>query len=139
QDKITLLAGACLFALPSEHENFGIAALEALAVGTPVLLSPHVDLAQAATPDGTTYTAPLANESWQELFSSLLTDHRALENHAEEAREWARENYSWSHLASELTRHYESVIARCPPARPPQPTYVQRRVLSNGPYRTPRD
>src|SRR5207245_24431 len=42
--KIALLAAARLFALPSEHENFGNAALEALAAGTPVLLSPHVDL-----------------------------------------------------------------------------------------------
>jgi glycosyltransferase involved in cell wall biosynthesis len=113
-EKSRLLAGACLFALPSEHENFGIAALEALAVGTPVVLSPHVDLAEAAMPEGIAYTAPLDCELWKQLFASLLADPESLEKHAEEARAWACENYSWSHIAIELTRHYEWVTAGCP-------------------------
>ena len=115
QDKACLLAGASLFALPSEHENFGIAALEALAVGTPFLLSPYVDLlSDAASADGIGYTAPLQLELWRDKLSVLLEDTAALEAQAERAREWARDNYSWSHLARELTRRYEWVIAGCP-------------------------
>jgi glycosyltransferase involved in cell wall biosynthesis len=109
KDKINLLAGACLFALPSEHENFGIAALEALAVGTVALLSPHVDLAEAAVAEGIAYSAPLEAKVWSDQFASLLADIPALELLSDKARIWARDNYSWSYLASELTRHYESV------------------------------
>jgi len=43
-EKWAELAGAHLFVLPSHNENFAIAALEALAVGTPVLLSDQVGL-----------------------------------------------------------------------------------------------
>ena len=42
--KWALLEGAAVFCLPSISENFGIAALEALAAGTPVVVSPTVGL-----------------------------------------------------------------------------------------------
>lgn len=43
-EKFQLLAEADLFVLPSQNENFANAALEALSVGTPVLLSAQVGL-----------------------------------------------------------------------------------------------
>src|SRR5439155_23946261 len=46
-DKVALLAGATVFALPSASENFGIAALEAMAAGCPVVVSEGVGLAAA--------------------------------------------------------------------------------------------
>jgi glycosyltransferase involved in cell wall biosynthesis len=39
-----LLASSGAFVLPSHHENFGIAALEAIAAGAPAIISPHVQL-----------------------------------------------------------------------------------------------
>jgi glycosyltransferase involved in cell wall biosynthesis len=42
--KRSLLQSARVFALPSQHENFGIAVLEAVAGGVPVVITPEVQL-----------------------------------------------------------------------------------------------
>jgi len=44
-EKQSLLSSASLLALPSHHENFGIAVLESLDAGIPVVISPEVQLA----------------------------------------------------------------------------------------------
>ena len=43
-DRVEALAGADLFALPSDHENFGMSVIESLAAGTPVIISNKVAL-----------------------------------------------------------------------------------------------
>ncbi len=109
RDKVLLLAGAQLFVLSSEHENFGVAALEALAAGTPVLLSPHVDLASEAVSDGVGYEAPLSLEAWEEKLRSLLSDPVALRTTGDRARRWAAAHYAWEHLAEKITSHYREL------------------------------
>src|SRR5205085_6408882 len=89
--KAALLAGASLFALPSEHENFGIAALEALAVGTPVLLSPHVDLADAVVAENLGPSVPLDLRLWKEQFALLRTNAEELSETGERSRSWVCE------------------------------------------------
>jgi glycosyltransferase involved in cell wall biosynthesis len=44
-EKQRLLSSAAMLVLPSYHENFGISAIEALAAGVPVIISPEVQLA----------------------------------------------------------------------------------------------
>ncbi|HLJ91774.1 MAG TPA: glycosyltransferase [Gemmataceae bacterium] len=110
-EKVALLASAALFALPSEHENFGIAALEALGAGTPVLLSPHVDLADAALAAAVGYTAPVRVEAWRDAFAGILSSSSNRQSKAEQIRRWVRENYAWSQIARVLERHYESACA----------------------------
>jgi glycosyltransferase involved in cell wall biosynthesis len=111
-DKVALLAGADLFAMPSEHENFGIAALEALAAGTPVLLSPHVDLAETVLASAVGSTAPLHAEAWREALAAILSGNKGHEQGARD-RQWVREKYAWSRITSELFRQYEWVTTGC--------------------------
>jgi glycosyltransferase involved in cell wall biosynthesis len=111
REKAQVLAGASLFALPSEHENFGVAALEALAVGTPVLLSPNVDLTDAVLEAKVGYAAPLTVAAWSDRFASLLAGANGLIGSSGRARHWVEENYSWNRIVEELVDRYREVIA----------------------------
>jgi glycosyltransferase involved in cell wall biosynthesis len=110
-DKANLLAAARLFVLPSEHENFGIAALEALAAGTPVLLSPHVDLAADATAAGFGAVAPLDVRTWAEQLSERLRQPED-EEKRRATRAWVAEHYAWEKIAARLEAEYERVLQR---------------------------
>ena len=57
-DKWSALHAADVFALPSHQENFGVAVVEALAVGLPVLVSDKVNIWQQIVSGGAGFSAP---------------------------------------------------------------------------------
>ncbi|HET9003129.1 MAG TPA: glycosyltransferase family 4 protein, partial [Gemmatimonadaceae bacterium] len=57
-DKAHWLAEADVFVLPSYHENFGVAALEAIASGIPAVVSPDVQLGPVVRDYGLGAVAP---------------------------------------------------------------------------------
>ncbi len=67
-----LLSNARWFALPSQHENFGIALFEALAHGCPVVASDHVYSGEFLEPHGR--ILPLIEEQWAKFFQARLED-----------------------------------------------------------------
>lgn len=64
QVKWEALAKAHWFVLPSASENFGIAAIEALAAGTPPILSPEVAIAEQIQAAGAGWVVPGQAEPW---------------------------------------------------------------------------
>jgi glycosyltransferase involved in cell wall biosynthesis len=114
--KLCLLAAATLFALASEHENFGIAPLESLALGTPVLLSEHVDLAREATQSQVGFTAPLDAAAWRDRLGELLARPAELESMSERARSWSTTRFAWPEIAQAFVDRYRWVMAGCPDA-----------------------
>lgn len=114
EKKTALLTAAGFFALPSEHENFGVAALEALALGTPLLLSPHVDLVEDLDAGDAVTVIPLETVQWQRRLAALLATP---ERHQATARDRApgiRAQFSWARLTDDLLRYYQEIVASSP-------------------------
>ncbi|MBE9008239.1 glycosyltransferase [Fortiea sp. LEGE XX443] len=108
--KDLLLQGSDLFALTSYSENFGVAVLEALSAGIPVIVTPGVALANLVTQQNLGYVAELdVNDIAASIQQALDYPHKAKEI-GDRARKYVCENYTWDCIASKLTFVYSSII-----------------------------
>ena len=108
-EKALLLQGADLFALTSFSENFGIAALEALAAGTPTLLSTEVALSRTVAEHDLGYVTELEVNDIARHLSEALTDLEALQDMGSAARDYVEQNFQWSHVVQQLIRNYTAI------------------------------
>ncbi|MEI8340606.1 MAG: glycosyltransferase [Verrucomicrobiota bacterium] len=73
------LAAAEVFALPSHQENFGMAVVESLAVGTPVLISNKVNIWREIETDGAGFVEPDHTAGTTRLLQRWLeADHESM-------------------------------------------------------------
>ncbi len=113
-DKANLYAAATTFALPSLTENFGLTVLEALAAGTPVLASSHVDSAQGAVAAGFAEALPVDLAVWRDRLARLPADPVPPPDFVRAARDWVRTNYAWAEIARRMVERYAWAAAGCP-------------------------
>lgn len=116
-DKAALLRGADVLVLPSSSENFGNVVLEAMAVGTPVVVTPEVGLARVVREVG----AGLVSQGEPgELASSLrrlLTDPEERRRMGERGLAAARERFDWEAIARRMEEVYRALLGTAAPGR----------------------
>lgn len=109
-DKTSLLQRAHAFVLPSVNENFGIAAVEALAAGLPVVLTRGVAIHREVEAHRAGFIVEPDPASLTTAFLSLRdTDTRA--QLSTNARTLARTTFSIPAMQQGLLRMYEQVLA----------------------------
>ncbi|MCT0208533.1 glycosyltransferase [Synechococcus sp. CS-1332] len=106
--KWQLLKAADWYVLPSAAENFGIAAVEALAAGTPVILSPEVAVAADVARAGAGLISASDPEALAQTLASAL-ERPSLAMRAS-ALNLARMDFSWSTIALQLRDAYRQVL-----------------------------
>ncbi len=106
-----LLSCADLFLLPSESESFGLAALEAMACGVPVVASHTGGLPEVVTP-GAGALLPVGDaEGMGEAAAALLSDPARWKAASEEARGVAVERFSVERVVPVYEGWYERILA----------------------------
>jgi glycosyltransferase involved in cell wall biosynthesis len=110
--KAALLRSAAVFALPSKGENFAVAALEAMAVGLPVVLSEDVGLAADVIESGAGLAVPASPEAVAGALRRVLETPGAREVMGAAGRHLARERFSWESVAARMEDVLREVIER---------------------------
>jgi len=106
-DKDLLLQGSDLFCLTSHSENFGIAALEAMASGTAVLLSNEVALSEQVTPQSLGYTTDLNQQGITTTLEKALNQLDTTSVMSSNAQLFVEVHYQWSAISQKLTSLYK--------------------------------
>jgi glycosyltransferase involved in cell wall biosynthesis len=107
-EKAALLRRAALFACPSEQENFGVAVVEAMADGVPVLVSPGVNLAPDIATAGAGWIAERNASSFPRVLEAILNDRPARLSRGQAAASLAR-RFTWDRSVDALVALYEDV------------------------------
>jgi glycosyltransferase involved in cell wall biosynthesis len=109
--KSAALAEADLFALGSFQENFGIGAVEAMACGTPVLLSQQVGLASEVLAAHAGWVVNLDAAGLRAGLAEATTSSAELATRGMAARALVRERFTWSRVANEWSAAYGKILA----------------------------
>ena len=106
-----LLACADLFLLPSKNESFGLAALEALACGTPVIASNMGGLPEVVNHGETGFLFPLGSvDEMADAGLSLLRDQDRWSRFSEAARADAAARFSNARVVPMYEALYRDVL-----------------------------
>lgn len=114
-DLVALLSAADLFLLPSIQESFGLAALEAMACGVPVVASRVGGLPEIIEEGVTGFTCePDDVDGMADRGVQLLTDRGLHARVADAAAALVRETYCTERVVPMYERAYRRVLARQP-------------------------
>jgi len=101
--KNELMAKATLFVLLSQSENFANTVLEALAMETPVILSPEVGLADEVVRAG-------AGAIGAESIAPLLRDAQRRADMGRRGRALVESRFAWPRVAAEMEQQYARIV-----------------------------
>jgi glycosyltransferase involved in cell wall biosynthesis len=106
--KLAALSGSFMFVLPSYSENFGIAAVEALACGLPVAITDKVNTWRDVQAAGAGLVGPPTVEAVAEQIGRLAGDPATVFTMGTRGRSLVAGKYAWSKIARSLEAVYRS-------------------------------
>ncbi len=104
--KLDAFADSALFALPSWSENFGIAIVEAMACGVPVVISDRVNIWREIDAAGAGLVSPPDVDSVAAHILLLAGDPGRAARMGAAGRKLAQTRYDWAKVAVDLERVY---------------------------------
>ena len=114
--KSAALSGATLFVLPSYSENFGIAVVEAMAAGQPVVISKHVNICREVADAEAGLVVNTDADEVANAMETLLDDPALAERMGLNGKRLVRDCFTWDSAGPNLMDLYRRVASHRPVA-----------------------
>jgi glycosyltransferase involved in cell wall biosynthesis len=108
--KNLLLQGSDIFVQTSYLESFGMAVMEALAAGLPVLVTPGVALASFIEQHQIGYIAELNIAAIAKALEHCLRHPQEAKDTGDRARQFILEKYTWEKIAPQIQQIYTNIL-----------------------------
>jgi glycosyltransferase involved in cell wall biosynthesis len=108
QEKLSAFVDADVYVLPSAYEIFGIAVLEALACGTPVIVTDRCGIADVID-NQVGLVVPYDKEQLSNAILRLLGDDKMQQQFGERGKLLVRERFNWEKIAEQMENVYRGV------------------------------
>jgi glycosyltransferase involved in cell wall biosynthesis len=109
-DKLAALADADLFVLPSYSENFGVAAVEAMAAGLPVVVSDRVAIHREIAAARAGLVVPCKSDAVTDAMLRLVGDRSLAAGLGARGRQLAWSHFSLGSMVAGLMATYEEAL-----------------------------
>jgi glycosyltransferase involved in cell wall biosynthesis len=109
EKKDAVLGRASLLVLPSHQENFGLCVMEALSRSVPVLVSPHVNLAEEIVLANAGWIATVDKDALMSRLAEALSDDDERGRRGQAGKQLSQK-YSWTTTAKNLLDLYKQVV-----------------------------
>lgn len=110
EEKLPILKDSDIFVLPSYTENFGIAVVEAMACGLPVVISNRVNIWREVSDAGAGIVTDCDSHQVAEAILRLLDDRNLREEMGKRGKRLVEEKYTWQKVARQMIEVYEQVL-----------------------------
>jgi glycosyltransferase involved in cell wall biosynthesis len=109
-EKLAVLRDADMFVLPSYSENFGIAVIEAMAAGLPVIISDKVNIWREVQAGEAGRVIPCDAAALAEQILDLLAQPELARQMGQNGRSLVQERFQWPRIAQNLVAAYAQII-----------------------------
>lgn len=111
QAVVSALLDANLLLMPTEvQENFGMAALEAMAAGVPILVSEGVPVGRWARMAGAGQVVACTEDAFQQAALELLSRPEQLRIMGQRGQDLARQHFDVAVVARQMLAQYQSIV-----------------------------
>jgi glycosyltransferase involved in cell wall biosynthesis len=108
--KRRLLRGALALLMPSLSENFGNSALEAMAEGTPAIVTPRVGIADFIDASGAGFVVAPDAAAWADAIRRLRGNPELLARMRVRARTAVADTLSWPAIGARMEAEYRALV-----------------------------
>ncbi|MGC8742911.1 MAG: glycosyltransferase [Verrucomicrobiia bacterium] len=109
-DKLLLFYGSDIFVLPSYSENFGVAVIEAIYCGCPVVISDKVALSEEIKYNNAGIIVKTNLESIYQGMKKLLEDENLRKTVSENGKKMVKEYYDIEEVADKMIEMYKEAV-----------------------------